>query len=121
MIQPIDRIKISKQGKDVLIRIKRKTGLQHWNEICRIALCRSLSEKNPPPKRNSIGDSNIEMDWKTFAGNYDRELKAMLNFKAHKDGIDILDKSFSEYFREHLERGIMSLKNTNNIKELLYP
>lgn len=119
MRQPVERVKVSKEGKEILIRVKRKSGLQHWNEICRIALCCSLREKNRPPKRNITKDSNIEMDWKTFAGKYDHEFKSMINLKAHKDGISLSNNSFSEYFREHLERGIMSLRNIHNIKELL--
>lgn len=119
MKPPIERIKVSKQGKDILIKIKRHTGLQHWNEICRLAFCHSLANFGPPPKRNKLGESNIEIDWKTFSGNYDKELKAIFYLKANMDGITCNDSCYSEYFREHLERGISVINNIKNIKELL--
>ena len=35
----IDHIRLSQQAKDQLIKLKRVTGIEHWNVLCRWALC----------------------------------------------------------------------------------
>lgn len=119
MKPPVERVKVSKRAKDILIKVKRNTGLQHWNEICRIALCRSLLNKNPPPVRNKMRDSNIEMDWKTFAGNYEQELVVLLKKRAMDDNLDCDDGYLAEYFKNHLERGIMFLNDVKCFKNIV--
>ena len=45
----IEHIRLSQQARDQLITLKRRTGIAHWNVLCRWALCRSLAEPAPPP------------------------------------------------------------------------
>lgn len=92
MNPPVEYVKVSAKGREILIRIKRNTGLENWNEICRIALCRSLANPSPPPKFVKTGDSAIDMDWKTFAGLFQEELAAHVIFRAIKDGIELSHK-----------------------------
>lgn len=120
MRPPVEHVRVSAKGKDILIKVKRYTGLEHWNEICRIALCRSLVNKTPPPAFGKLGDSVIDIEWKTFAGIYHDELAALILFRAKADKIDITQKEImAEYFRNHLERGIISIQNVKNIMQLL--
>ena len=119
MRPPVERIRVSGRAKDILIKAKKHTGLEHWNEICRIALCRSLTNPVPPSKHKIIADSSIDIDWKTFAGVYSNEFVSILLLKARKDGIDISNKdAIADYFRNHIERGISSLQNIKTIKML---
>jgi len=120
MKPPVEHVKISSKGKEVLIKIKRRTGLEHWNEICRVALCHSLACPTPIKKQEKSGESSIDMDWKTFAGSYQKELLALIVIKAEKDGVNASEKeNFSEYFKAHLERGIFSLQNIRCLQDLL--
>lgn len=113
MKPPVDHVRVSARGKEILIKVKRRTGLQHWNEICRIALCRSLANPAPPRELGKFGDSAIDMDWKTFAGAFQEELAALITFRASLDRIaQGREDALAEYFRAHLERGIASLQNT---------
>ena len=119
MKPPVEHVRISAKGKDALIKIKRNTGLEHWNEICRIALCSSLANPTPPPKHERIGDNSIDIEWKTFAGAYQEEFAALTLFRAAKDGIDISKKeALADYFRNHIERGIVSIQNTKSVANL---
>jgi len=119
MKTPIERFRVSIKGRDILIKLKRNTGLEHWNEICRVALCRSLATPTAPQKPNKTGDSSIEMDWKTFAGEYHEEFAALILLRANQDGIDLTKKeALAEYFRAHLERGIANMQNTKSISTL---
>lgn len=120
MKPPVEHVRVSSRGKEILIRVKRHTGLQHWNEICRVALCHSLANPTAPPKVERAGDSSIEIEWKTFAGPYDLELAALVRYKASKDGIQISKKeSMTEYFRNHLERGISCLQSTKGLTSII--
>jgi len=119
MKPPIEHVRVSTRSKDILIKIKRRTGLEHWNEICRIALCRSLANATPPPKFDKMGESSIDMDWKTFAGPLNKELSALIILRAKLDGVDITRKeTISENFRNHLERGIQGMQNIKSLNEI---
>lgn len=119
MKTPVEYVRVSVRGKEILIKIKRRTGLEHWNEICRFALCRSLANPTPPPKLNKIGETSIDMEWKTFGGAYQEELAAIVLLRAKKDGVNLLKKeALADYFRAHLERGILSIQNIKNISML---
>ncbi len=52
MKPPVEHVKISAKAKEILVKVKRSTGLEHWNEICRIALCKSIANPTIPPNCN---------------------------------------------------------------------
>jgi DNA sulfur modification protein DndE len=119
MKPPVEHVRVSAKGKEMLIKIKRNTGLEHWTEICRIALCWSLTNPTPPPKQDKPGDSVIDIEWKTFAGAYQEELAALTILRANNDGIDLSRKdALADYFRSHIERGIASLQHVRNLSSL---
>lgn len=84
MKPPIEVVRVSDRGKEILIKIKKRTGLQHWNEICRIALCHSLIDPNFPSKLTESSDNAVEIEWKTFAGSFHEEIAAIIIFEAQK-------------------------------------
>lgn len=59
-------------------------------------------------------ESNIEMTWKTFSGNYQSEILAILYLKSHKKGIRDRNK-IAEYFKNHLERGLFLLDKKKDL------
>ncbi|MEW6426867.1 MAG: DNA sulfur modification protein DndE [Thermodesulfobacteriota bacterium] len=119
MKPPVEHVRVSAKGRDILIKVKRNTGLEHWNEICRIALCRSLANPNPLPKWTKVPDSNIDIEWKTFAGQFQKELAALTIMRAKKDGIDFSKKEIvADFFRNHIERGIQSMQQIKNLLDL---
>jgi DNA sulfur modification protein DndE len=122
MKPPVDTVRISSKGKDILTKMKRRLGVERWNEVCRVALCRSLANPTKPTKPRQGWDSAIEIEWKTFGGEYADILTGALRVRALKDDVDIRKKEFFvEYFRAHLERGVSSLQNVNSFEEYLTP
>ena len=65
----IKQIRLSAQGKEQLIRLKTRTGINQWNIVCRWAFCLSLREPTPPSPIDVPADSNVEMTWPVFAAN----------------------------------------------------
>lgn len=119
MRAPVDHVRISTKAKEILIRVKKRTGLEHWNEICRIAYCRSLANPTPPTFTLSNSSTAIDIEWKTFAGPFQNEITATTLIRAAKDKIDLQSKeAVANYFRAHLERGIASLQNIRSLSEL---
>lgn len=118
MKPPVDEVRISARGKDILLKLKRKTGLKHWNELCRIAFCLSLKQASEP-SRPKAGEAGIRMDWKTFAGAHSDVFIALnLLRSTHDDLIDDDSYPLSEQFRAHLERGITILSEVSDLREL---
>lgn len=102
----IKHFKLSQPEKERLIRIKSKTGIQNWNILCRWALCWSLSEPTIPGGIDPLSDSNLEMDWTTFAGEYSEIYEAIIRQRCINDGLGEDPDTLVKYFRLHLCRGI---------------
>ncbi len=120
MKPPVEHVRVSAKGKETLIKVKRKTGLEHWNEICRIAFCRSIANPNPVKLGQKFGESSVDMEWKTFARSYEGIYSAITLAHASEDGIDLNDKeAVADYFRAHLERGIATLYKIKGLEDLV--
>lgn len=112
------QIRLSNQAKDRLSRLKGKTSIKNWNILCRWALCYSLSEGTIPTDIPIAADSNIEMSWYTFAGEYSEVYEALIKAWCLDHDIPTDDETLAKYFKLHLERGIAYLSGTNFIKSL---
>lgn len=112
MANTIDTIKLSEKQKQQLVRLKSKTGIENWNVLCRWALCMSLAEESVPPLEEIPSDSNVEMSWKVFAGEYADVYMAVLRQTYEKQKAQLDDLLFADFFKLHLNRGItFSLKS----------
>ena len=116
MRMPLENIKLSERAKDQLIKLKRLTGIQHWNVLCRWALCSSLADSSIPSPVKIPADSSVEMDWKVFGGAYDELYMALLRQRCQRDGLGISDDVLTTQFRLHLHRGIAYLAADKRIK-----
>ncbi|AXR00468.1 DNA sulfur modification protein DndE [Pseudoalteromonas piscicida] len=106
MLHTIDTIKLSEKQKQQLIRLKSKTGIENWNVLCRWALCMSLAEDSIPPFEEIPSDSNVEMTWKVFAGEYADVYLAVLRETYQKQSAQLEDVHFADFVKLHLNRGI---------------
>ncbi len=115
---PIEHIRISKEGENQLLKLKRMTGIKNWNVLCRWAFCVSLAELTKPSDLRIAGDSNVEMTWKTFGGKYSDIYFALLKERCKKDGLELTDDELHNQFKLHLHRGIGYLAADKNIKSI---
>ena len=106
MLQTIDTIKLSEKQKQQLMRLKTKTGIENWNVLCRWALCMSLAEDSAPPFEDIPSDSNVEMTWKVFAGEYSDVYLAVLRDVFQKQSAYFDGMHLAEFLKLHLNRGI---------------
>jgi DNA sulfur modification protein DndE len=112
----LETIRISKQGRDQLITLRRRTGITNWNVLCRWAFCLSVTEPSPPRHEKVPADSPVEMSWHTFGGENESVYMALLKQRCRKDGMDVSSETLATQFRLHLHRGIGYLAGDPNLK-----
>lgn len=114
----IERVKISAAAKQQLITLKRRTGIEHYNIICRHALCLSLENPSRPPVEAIAFVNGIEIDWKVFAGHAADTYLNMLAIRALQDNgatsADLVHQTLSL----HLHRGLSYLASNS---EIIFP
>ncbi len=119
---PIEHIRVSERAKDQLARLKRSTGLQHWNILCRWAFCVSLADPSIPTPTKVPADSSVEMTWKVFGGAYEELYLALLKERCRRDKLGVSEEILAAQFRLHLHRGLGTLaadKRLKNIADLV--
>ena len=65
-----------------------------------------------------VADSNVEMSWYTFGGEYSDIYDAIMVAWCKKMGLPTDEETLTKYFKLHIERGIAHLSGTNFIKNL---
>jgi DNA sulfur modification protein DndE len=114
----IKHIRLSSHAKDQLIRLKMRTGITQWNVLCRWAFCLSLREPTPPSPIDIPADSNVEMSWQVFGGEYHEIYLALLKERCAQDGLELTDDVIAQQFRLHLHRGISYLATPNAVRSI---
>lgn len=112
------QIRLSNHAKERLSRLKGRTGIKNWNVLCRWAYCYSLKENTIPTPEHIDGDSNLEMSWYTFAGEYSDLYEALIIAWCKKMELPTDNDTMVRYIKMHIERGISYLSGTNFIKDL---
>ena len=114
----IETIRINAQGKEQLSRLKRQTGIEHWNILCRWAFCTSLAEPTVPPTKAFGGEPAVEMTWRVFGGRQHEIYFALLKQRCKRDGFGLDDVTLNEQFRLHLHRGLSYLASDRQIRSI---
>ena len=105
----IETVRVSERARYQLMTIRKRTGIENWNVICRWALVVSLKDQSIPPHENIVTDSSVEMTWRTFGGTYEKTYLSLLIQRLIKDKIDITKENVNNFFKIHLHRGLSNL------------
>lgn len=107
----IENVRIVETDRDLLVRLKRTTGIKNWNILCRWAFCLSLADHHPTSVDPLGTQSNVEMTWKVFAGSLADVYWALLVQRSYEDRLEINETTLEREFNRHLHRGIGHLAN----------
>lgn len=110
----IERVKISAPGKQQLSTLKRRTGIEHYNVICRHALCASLANTTKVPPEALQYSGGLEIDWKTFAGEAEFTLTNLLIARAIAEEGDSSSTCVRKVLQSHIHRGLSYLISDPN-------
>jgi DNA sulfur modification protein DndE len=117
MNPPCETLRLGKQSRDHLIKLKRITGIEHWNIICRWALVVSLREPTRPSPPPENAEGGVEIPWKVFAGELGSPLNALVRMRVHADG-DTADQDPGSVLRAHVTRGLGYLASGTETKSI---
>lgn len=112
----LDSVRLDADTKIRLSTLKRRTGIEHWNTLCRWAFCLSIADESPPRDLRERQVGAIEMSWKTFAGSEDEIYRALLVQRSHAD-LGAADRdSLAKTVRQHIARGTARLVGKRGLK-----
>lgn len=113
-----DTIRLSESTKRQLIRVKRITGTDHWNMLCRWALCLSLRMTQTLTCPHGEELSNVEMTWRTLAGHNDAAFEAIVKYSydQHRQSSDSL--TINVFLQSHIQRGAAELARILKLKKI---
>ena len=118
----LEALKTTTHIKNVLSSIKRVTGIEYWNVICRWALCISLKQKSLPRLVEEKLDG-VEIDYDVFVGKNNSIYTQLLINNLIKHNIEVTKSNVYKYLYAHVNRGVSILynKKMKSIKDLLEP
>ncbi|WBU40395.1 MULTISPECIES: DNA sulfur modification protein DndE [Marinobacter] len=108
----IDRVRLTATAKNQLSVLKRRTGIQHYNSLCRHALCLSLKNESPMPQEDYDFSNGLEIDWQTLAGSASTTLTNLVLMDLHVNNYsnDVSPKALAVM---HIHRGLSYLLSQN--------
>ena len=105
----VDKIRLTAAAKNQLISLKRKTGIEHYNALCRHAFCLSLANPSVPPRENFNFHGGIDIDWRTFTGGHEVLYLNLLLLRLHADGFPLEEAIARQMLAQHVHRGLSYL------------
>ena len=105
----IERVKLTAAAKQQLITLKRRTGIEHYNTICRHALVLSLANPAIAPVENLQFANGLEIDWDIFTGGYSDTYLNLLAIRAMQDTDGCTASQVRQTLTSHIHRGLSYL------------
>lgn len=114
----IDRIRLTAVAKIQLATLKRRTGIEHNNALCRHALCVSLANPSHMPGEVLNFSGGIEIDWRIFTGNNEAIYYNLVVVRMLNDKMNVSENSVKEVATLHTHRGLSLLVGQKEISLL---
>ena len=105
----IERLRLNAAARNQLSTLKRRTGIEHNNAICRHALCISLANPSVPPDENFSTNGGVEIDWRTFTGGQDALYLNLLMVRLRSENRRVSDELIRQTLLLHVHRGLSYL------------
>ena len=102
----MERIKLTAAARNQLATLKRRTGIEHNNALCRHALCISLANPSIPPDETFSFGGGIEIDWRMLTGGQDALYYNILVVRLLSEGKRVNEESIRQTF---VHRGLSYL------------
>lgn len=114
----IETVRLNSRARNQLVTLKRRTGIENWNILCRWAFCASLAEEHPPRSDAAGGETAIEMTWRTFGGEYADVYLGLLKQRSLDSGLGTDENTLNEQLKLHLHRGIGYLSSRKTLSSI---
>lgn len=109
-----ETIRLSQQDKDRLVRLKRATGIKHWNVLCRWAITLGVLERigTSHPADRSDEPAALEIDLGLIGGEH-------LPLYASLHSFMVLVAPSSAQWKASIRAGLPLLERARCLRELL--
>ena len=114
----IETVRLGADTKIHLSTLKKRTGIENWNTLCRWAFCLSLSDETPVRDRDEKGVGAVEMTWKTFAGEDEDIYRALLVERCQSEHGSLDREILASTLRQHIARGAARLVSNRGLKSV---
>lgn len=117
-----ETVRLGNDTKIHLSTLKRRTGIENWNTLCRWAFCLSLADPAPVRERAEQGLGAVEMTWRTFAGDEEVVYRALLVDRSEREHGTVDREKVAATLRQHIARGaarLVSRRDWKGIGEFL--
>ncbi|MDB5875379.1 MAG: sulfur modification protein DndE [Ramlibacter sp.] len=105
----MERIRLNAAARNQLSTLKRRTGIEHNNALCRHALCLSLANPSVPADENYTFGGGVEIDWRTFTGGQDDLYFNLLTVRLAAEGRKVTADAVRNALVQHVHRGLSYL------------
>lgn len=105
----MERIKLTAAAKIQLITLKRRTGIEHNNALCRHALCISLANPSIPPVEDLTFVNGIEIDWRTLTGGHEALYYNLVAVRLFSESKRVTKELVRQASVQHIHRGLSYL------------
>jgi DNA sulfur modification protein DndE len=114
----LETIRLGPEARIQLTTLKRRTGIENWNVLCRWAFCMSLADPTPIRELKERGGAGVEMTWKTFAGEEEELYRFLLIDRCTAEHGTTDREAMARTVRQHIDRGIARLVSQRSAKSI---
>lgn len=117
-----ETVRLGNDTKTHLSTLKRRTGIENWNTLCRWAFCLSLADPAPVRELVEHGLGAVEMTWRTFTGDEEPIYRALLIDRSEREHGSLDRDKVAITLRQHIARGtarLVSRRDWKGIGEFL--
>jgi DNA sulfur modification protein DndE len=104
MKAPTDTIRLNGRAREQLTRLKRFTGIEHWNILARWAFCLSLRDNSLPAAIAQDKSSGVEITWRVFAGDQASVYASL--FWHWNAQASLKEQDIQDLISRHIQRGL---------------
>jgi DNA sulfur modification protein DndE len=116
----LSTLRVCQEVSHRLSILKGRTGLTP-NILCRIGFCLSLNDPTIPNPAEYPPDSDREIDRHTLTGPWDSLFVALIKERCLQDNIPLSDEHLADYFKAHVNRGVLLLyKRVRSLNDLAF-
>ena len=105
----MERIRLTGAARNQLVTLKRRTGIEHYNALCRHAICLSLANPSVPPEETYNHAGGIDIDWRTLTGGQEALYYNLLAARLVSEGRRVNEDLIRETLIRHVHRGLSYL------------
>lgn len=105
----MERLRLSGAARNQLVSLKRRTRIEHYNALCRHALCMSLANASIPPEEDFNFAGGIDIDWRVLTGGQEALYYNILMVRLLSEGMTPTEEAVRKAALLHIHRGLSYL------------